>query len=89
MAASSSIDSGTTNTGYGAYDLFNLFGSYSITDDIRLRFGVDNLFDRAPNFGNVSTTADPALFQLPGGGFDINNNDILGRRFYFGATAKF
>jgi outer membrane receptor protein involved in Fe transport len=84
-----SIESGSTNTGYPAYDVFNLNGFFVVTDDIRLRFGVDNLFDRGPVFGNISTTANPAFFQLPGGGLDTNNNDILGRRFYFGATAKF
>jgi outer membrane receptor protein involved in Fe transport len=84
-----SIDSGSTNTGYGSYDLFNLNTSYGLTDDVTLRFGVDNLFNKAPEFGNVSTTANPAFFGLPGGGRNINNNDTLGRRFYLGANMRF
>ncbi len=83
------IDSGTTNTGYPSYDLFSLNSSYGVTDDVRLRFGIDNLFDKAPPFGNVSTTANPAFFLLPGGSLNTNNYDALGRRFYFGVSAKF
>lgn len=83
------IDSGTTNTGYPAYDLFNLNSSFAATDDVTIRFGVDNLFDKAPPFGNVSTTANPAFFQLPGGGRNVSNYDALGRRFYLGANIRF
>jgi iron complex outermembrane receptor protein len=84
-----SIESGSTNTGYGAYDLFNLNSSYGITEDVTIRFGVDNLFDKAPLFGNVSTTANPAFFQLPGGALDLDNYDAMGRRFYIGANLRF
>ena len=83
------IDSGTTNTGYGSYDLFNLNSSYGITEDITIRFGVDNLFDKAPLFGNISTTANPAFFQLPGGMRNVNNYDAMGRRFFLGANLRF
>lgn len=84
-----SIESGTTATGRAAYDLFNLNTSYAATDDISLRFGVDNLFDRAPVFGAESTTANAAFYQLTGGGYDATNYDTLGRRFYVGANVKF
>ncbi len=83
------IDSGTTNTGYGAYDLFNLNTSYGVTEDVTLRFGVDNLFDKAPLFGNSNPLADPAFFQLPGGNLNVNNYDALGRRFFLGANLRF
>ncbi|MEN7537121.1 TonB-dependent receptor domain-containing protein [Aurantiacibacter flavus] len=88
------IASGTTNTGFAAYDLFNLNASYQVSDNTRMRFGVDNLFDKAPPLGNLSTTANPAFFQLPGGGnnapnYNANNYDVLGRRFYVGFTAAF
>ena len=69
--------------------MFNLNTSYGLTDDVTIRFGVDNLFNKAPEFGNVSTTANPAFFGLPGGGRNINNNDTLGRRFYLGANLRF
>lgn len=84
-----SIKSGTTNTGYGSYDLFNLNSSYAATDDITVRFGVDNLFNRAPVFGNTNPVANAAAFQLTGGGYDANNYDIVGRRFYIGANLAF
>lgn len=83
------IDSGTTNTGYGSYDLFNLNTSYGITEDITIRFGIDNLFDKAPLFGNQNPLANPALFQLPGGALNVNNYDSLGRRFFLGANLRF
>jgi outer membrane receptor protein involved in Fe transport len=83
------IDSGTTNTGYPAYDLFNLNTSYGITEDVTIRFGVDNLFDKAPPFGNANPLANPAFFQLPGGGLNVTNYDALGRRFYLGAKLRF
>jgi outer membrane receptor protein involved in Fe transport len=83
------IDSGTTNTGYPAYDLFSLNSSYNVTENVRLRFGIDNLFDKAPPFGNVNPEANPAFFQLPGGSLNTNNYDALGRRFYVGANFKF
>jgi len=80
---------GTTITGAPAYDLFSLSGSYSITRDATLRFGIDNLFDRAPPLMSVDTAADPANGVLPGGRYDAGNYDVLGRRFYIGATVKF
>jgi outer membrane receptor protein involved in Fe transport len=83
------LDSGTTNTGYPSYDLFNLNSSYAVNDSMTLRFGVDNLFDKAPVFGNADTTVDPAAFQLPGGGLNTTNYDALGRRFYLGANVRF
>ncbi|MGX7895187.1 TonB-dependent receptor domain-containing protein [Tsuneonella sp. HG222] len=83
------IASGTTNTGYGKYDLFNLNTSYAVTDNLTMRFGVDNLFDKAPLFGNTNPVANPAAFQLSGGGVNVTNYDALGRRFYLGFNAKF
>jgi len=41
----------TPNTpfvGAPAYDLFNLSGSFAVTQDATVRWGVDNLFDKAP-----------------------------------------
>ena len=83
------IRSGTTNTGYSAYDLFSLNASYRATDNLTFRFGVDNLFDKAPVFGNTNPVANPAFYQLTGGGLNTNNYDALGRRYYFGVSAKF
>ena len=82
-------EGGTPITGAPAYDLFSLSGSYQVTDDATIRFGVDNLFDRAPPLMGVDTSADPAAGRLPGGRYDAGNYDVLGRRFYIGANVKF
>ena len=84
-----SIRSGNTNTGYAAYNLFNLNSSFAATDNVTFRFGVDNLFNQAPPFGNTNPLANPAAFQLSGGGYSANNYDIVGRRAYIGANLQF
>src|SRR5690606_1851891 len=43
--------------GYPSYNLFNLNMTYELTPDIGLRFGVDNLFNKAPPLGNINSTA--------------------------------
>jgi len=81
------IASGSTNTGYPAYDLFSLSAGVKVNQVVSMRLGVDNLFDKAPAFGNVNP--NPVYPGLPGGAYNTNNYDALGRRFYIGATAKF
>jgi len=76
-------------TAYPAYDLFNLNGSFDVTQDVSVRFGVDNLFGKRPPIGNVNTIANLALGQLPGGGFNANFYDVQGRRLYLGANIEF
>ena len=76
----------TTAKGAKAYSLFNLGLTYEVTENVRLRGGVDNLFDQAPpleeqNLGLPS-------FLLPGGSYS-NQYDLFGRRFYFGANLSF
>jgi outer membrane receptor protein involved in Fe transport len=79
----------TTFVGYPSYDLFNLIGSAAITRDVVLRFGVENLFDKAPPLGNINSAPNAAAGQLSGGQFNAQFYDIIGRRFYIGAKAKF
>jgi outer membrane receptor protein involved in Fe transport len=78
-----------TNTTLGApkYDIFDLSGTLAVTRNIVFRFGVDNLFDKQPPL----TGRDPgAIFPtLPGGSYSPGYYDVLGRRFYLGAKAKF
>ena len=50
--------------------------------------GVDNLFDRAPPLIGVNLNAD-GRGTLRGGTYDTANYDVLGRRYYFGATLDF
>lgn len=75
-------------TGAPAYDLFHLNGTYAITPEARLRFGVDNLFNKAPPLIGVNLNADGRA-TLRGGSFDTGQYDVLGRRFYVGATLDF
>ncbi len=85
-----SVDPSTgTNVGYPSYNLFSLNTSYAVTDDINLRFGIDNLFNKAPPLGNINAAADPSIGQLSGGSFNTLNYDTNGRRFYFGANLRF
>jgi outer membrane receptor protein involved in Fe transport len=77
----------TTFLGAPKYDIFDLSGTFALTRAIGLRFGIDNLFDKAPPV----TGANPAavLPSLPGGALSSGYYDIIGRRFYFGAKFKF
>ena len=77
----------TTVGGYKAYDLFNLNGSFAITKDARIRFGIDNLFNRAPPLGSINSNPGPG--SVAGGSYNTNFYDVIGRRFFLGATFKF
>ena len=79
----------TPFSGYPSYDLFNLQMTYDLTPDVGLRFGVDNLLNEAPPIGNVNTSANLSLGQLPGGAFNSQFYDTIGRRFYIGANVEF
>ncbi|MFB0611493.1 TonB-dependent receptor domain-containing protein [Aurantiacibacter poecillastricola] len=79
----------TPTTGFPSYNLFNLNGSFAVSEAVNLRFGIDNLFNEAPPLGGVNTAADPALGQLSGGGYNSLYYDTNGRRFYFGANLRF
>ena len=83
------IGASTPTTGYPSYNLFNLNTRYAVTDNVNVRFGVDNLFNKRPPLGNVNTAADPALGQLAGGSYNGLYYDTNGRRFYLGANFQF
>lgn len=78
----------TTITGAPSYDLFSLSGSFRVNRTATVRFGIDNLFDRAPPWFAVSTANLVSAGQLPGGRFAAGDYDTLGRRFYLGASIK-
>lgn len=88
-ATEAQIGASTPTTGFPSYNLFSLNGTYSVNDAVNLRFGVDNLFNKAPPLGNVNTAADPSLGQLSGGSYNATFYDTNGRRFYFGANLQF
>ena len=79
----------TPIAGAPSYDLFALNGSYSLTDNVTVRFGVDNLFNKAPPVTGINTSADESLGQLPGGTLSTLYYDSLGRRFSAGVNMKF
>ncbi len=62
----------------GAYDLFDVFGRFSLTDTLEFRAGVNNLFDAdLPFVASSQISTDPALY------------DLVGRSFYIGANFTF
>jgi outer membrane receptor protein involved in Fe transport len=72
--------------GLPAYNLFNMNGSYQITDNFGARFGIDNLFDKRPPITGYNIV--PGAGQLRGGSYSLFH-DIQGRRFSLGANVKF
>ncbi len=52
-----------------------------------IRFGVDNLFDKAPPLFGVNT--DPTGGALAGGSYNAAYYDVNGRSFYAGVNIKF
>jgi outer membrane receptor protein involved in Fe transport len=63
--------------------IFDLTGSYNLTNTMMLRFGVENLLNKWPPIVGVDT--QPAASALSGGGLAYGGNmDTLGRRFYLG-----
>lgn len=87
-----SIDAASSNPDYvgaPAYDLFNLFGSLAVLENLTMRFGVDNLFARRPP--RVEYDTDPPPGQLRGGSLSSAGSgsyyDLLGRRYYLGFRA--
>jgi len=81
----------TTTVGAPAYNIFHLTGSYAITDGVNLRFGVENLFNKAPPLTNYDPANSSAATTglLSGGSYSSGYYDTNGRRFYLGANMKF
>ena len=86
----------TPTFGAPAYDLFNLNGSVTVTENATIRFGVDNLFDKAPPLINYNTAPVVANGELRGGTYGAGSStasgqayDVIGRRYFIGATFKF
>ncbi len=83
----------TTNVaGAPAYDLFNLSFRLQVLDNVAIRGGIDNLFDKQPPY--VGYFLDDVLgdgtprFGRAASPYDASEYDILGRRFFIGATVK-
>lgn len=79
MDSSTKITSPTAvRPGVPSYNTFDLFGRWALSQDVELRGGVTNLFDKKPLDvdGNPGQT-NPSVY------------DPLGRRFYVAATLRF
>jgi len=87
-SAISVTDPNSNTTGAPAYNLFHLNGTYAITPEVRVRAGIDNLFDEDPPLIGVNLNSDGRT-SLRGGTFDAGQYDVLGRRFYAGVTFDF
>ncbi len=81
----------TTTVGAPAYDIFHLNGSYAVADNFTIRFGVENLFNRAPPLTNYNPANDSAATNglLRGGSYSSGYYDTNGRRFFLGGNVKF
>jgi outer membrane receptor protein involved in Fe transport len=72
--------------GLQTYNLFNLNGSYQVNRTVRVRFGIDNLFNVEPKLSGA--ILNPGAGQLAGGSYSFFQ-DQQGRRFSLGANVKF
>ena len=81
---------GRYKSGYGDFDpsnhvssytIFDLFGTWRPTENLRFTIGVRNLFDRDPPFSNQQET-----FQ---DNYDPRFTDPVGRTYYARATLRF
>jgi iron complex outermembrane receptor protein len=82
----SSLYGPTPVTGAPTYDMFDLLGSYQLMDNMMLRFGIENVFNKEPPLIGVNTAATDGM---TGGMFNAQNYDTNGRRFYLGARVNF
>ena len=81
----------TSTVGAPSYNIFNLNSDFAVTDSVSVRFGVDNLFNKAPPLTNYNPANNNAAVtgQLRGGSYTTGYYDTNGRRFYFGANMRF
>ncbi|MCL6252003.1 TonB-dependent receptor [Altererythrobacter sp. KTW20L] len=71
-----------------SYNLFNLNGRFVVSDSINVRFGVDNLFNKAPPLASFRLNDVLGDRTLPGGSYSFYHNTI-GRRLYAGVNVGF
>lgn len=92
-AAQSATDSNTTVAGAPAYDLFNLNARLDILDNVTLRGGIDNLFNKRPPYvgyyiDDVVGDGTPR-FGRAANPYNAGQYDVLGRRFFVGVNVNF
>jgi len=67
-----------------SYNMFDAFGSYTLSDSITLRGGIDNLFDLDPRIVGRNPGVTNALGSTSAGYYDV-----LGRRYYVSIDMNF
>lgn len=91
--ADAALNETSNIAGAPAYDLFNLTARYELMESVSLRAGVDNLFDKKPPYLGYFLNDVPgdgvARFGRAASPYNASEYDVLGRRFYVGATVKF
>jgi outer membrane receptor protein involved in Fe transport len=70
-----------------SYDNFNLNGTYSITENLVFRFGVENLFNKRPTTASRLVNPPPGVPE--GTALPSVYYDVIGRRYYAGIKATF
>ncbi len=75
--------------GAPSYDLVNFSGSYSVTKDVTVRAGIDNLFDEDPPLTEYNASSTGLANSIGGNPINSYFYDLQGRRFYLGATVNF
>jgi outer membrane receptor protein involved in Fe transport len=70
------------------YNVFDLSGSFVLSDRTTLRFGIDNLFDEPPVWTGRRTAQDTNP-STGSGTTEAGFYDILGRSFYVGVRTTF
>jgi iron complex outermembrane receptor protein len=71
------------------YNVFDLGGSWNVSDKYLLRFGIDNLLDEDPVITGAQTNLNGNIPTTGQGTTEAGFYDILGRRFYVGVKATF
>ena len=63
--------------GAGGYNIFDAFGSFTVSKQVTVRGGIDNLLDREPARVGINPGVTAAS-----GSTNAQYYDVLGRRFY-------
>jgi outer membrane receptor protein involved in Fe transport len=71
-----------------SYNVFDLTGTWAVSDQTKFRFGVENLFDEPPVWTGARTAADNSP-SSGSGTTEAGFYDILGRTFFVGVNASF
>jgi iron complex outermembrane receptor protein len=83
-SANYATDPTTTTQGAGSYNMVDAFGSFAVSDTLRLRAGIDNLFDFDPEV----VGRNPGVTEARGS-TSAAYYDPLGRRYYVAVELSF